>query len=194
MSDDKRFVAHLQEPKSQSSLLARPGELVWYPKNVIPEKGWLLADGAYYLPSQHPALFQAIGYRFGKSGVNFRVLEVVDFIRPYDQISDNLFLVVNDEVHEHSHGGGSLSSAGAHSHSFSIRDWIDRPVKQVYTFNGSSTGSRAGGSSTLTIGYSGSHAHYVSADGGGGKETVPQHTTMALCICTLGDEFVYLGL
>ena len=190
-SDGKRYIAHLLDPKAPDSLIAQPGDLIWYPKSSIPAY-CLLANGNYYSPAAYPALFHAIGYAFGKSGVNFRVPEIVDFIRPYDQVS-NLFTAVQDEVGRHGHGGGSSGSGGSHNHTVSFRDWVDRDVRQKYKSDCGMTTDQGFGRSTITFSASGNHSHGASASGGGGAETFPQHVIMALCVCAQGTPMFYTG-
>ncbi|MDZ8259445.1 tail fiber protein [Nostoc sp. ChiQUE01b] len=52
--------------------LIPPGAMMDFGGTVLPS-GWLWQDGSYYAPSTYPALFAAIGYSFGQSGVNFKV-------------------------------------------------------------------------------------------------------------------------
>jgi len=191
-SDGKRYTAHLLDPKAPDSLLVQPGDLVWYPKSTIPAH-FLLANGNYYSPSQYPALFHAIGYAFGKSGLNFRVPEIIDFIRPYDRVGNLPFQTVSDEVGRHGHGGGSSGSGGSHDHTVSFRDWVDEAVRQDYLWNCGMMSDQGFGRSTITFSSSGSHSHSASASGGGGAETVPKHVIMALCVCAQGTSMFYTG-
>jgi microcystin-dependent protein len=52
--------------------LIPPGASMDFSGSVLPS-GWLWQDGSYYAPSAYPALFAAIGYIHGQSGVNFQV-------------------------------------------------------------------------------------------------------------------------
>ncbi|MEH1966766.1 phage tail protein [Nostoc sp.] len=52
--------------------LIPPGASMEFSGSVLPS-GWLWEDGAFYAPSTYPALFAAIGYTHGQSGVNFAV-------------------------------------------------------------------------------------------------------------------------
>ncbi len=52
--------------------LIPPGASMEFSGSTLPG-GWLWEDGAYYAPSTYPALFAAIGYAHGQSGVNFAV-------------------------------------------------------------------------------------------------------------------------
>ncbi len=52
--------------------LIPPGAMMDFGGTILPS-GWLWQDGTYYAPSAYPALFAAIGYSHGQSGVNFAV-------------------------------------------------------------------------------------------------------------------------
>ncbi len=52
--------------------LIPPGAMMDFAGTALPS-GWLWQDGSLYAPSTYPALFAAIGYTYGQSGVNFRV-------------------------------------------------------------------------------------------------------------------------
>lgn len=190
----ERLMIGLKTGDALQITVAMPGDLAWFPSNAIPA-GWVLADGAFYTPSAQPALFEAIGYRFGQSGTRFKVMEVVDFLRPAAGPSDGTMLtLVSDDVRNHGHPGGLSGSGGSHNHTITFPSWITITIVGIYSADQHGTNNQGyGGYGLMTIGAAGSHAHGVVASGGGGVETAPKHVTMALCVCAVGHNLGYLA-
>lgn len=75
--------------KAQRSRLA--GEVTMFAglRQEIPSD-WLVCDGASYDPAEWPALFESVGYSWGRSGDNFRVPDMRGmFARGVDESSGN---------------------------------------------------------------------------------------------------------
>lgn len=190
----ERLMIGLKTGTALQITVAMPGDLAWWPSNAIPA-GWVLANGAFYAPSAYPALFEAIGFRFGQSGTQFKVPEVVDFLRPAVGPSDPAMLtVVGDDIRDHGHPGGVSGGGGDHSHTLGMPGWTDITIVGIYDSDQRGTNPAGyGGYGPITIYPVGDHTHTAVASGGGDVETAPKHAIQALCICATGHSLGYLA-
>jgi hypothetical protein len=181
-----RFRYHVRPPTGPTNPLIQPGELAYFPTSAIPA-GWLKADGSYYSPTDQPALFRAIGYRHGRDGSGrFRILEVTDIIEQVNPHNgDPVFNIGGSAVRSHGHPGGQLASGGGHTHGVTVIQWYDLPYNIIYDVDPGI--GDAGADNGIQYYPNTNHSHSVTASGGGGVETVPNHVILVLCVCAFGD-------
>lgn len=134
----KRLVAELNKRDAVIRIMGVPtgARMMWF-SDTAPS-GWLICDGGLVTKASYPALFMAIGYRYGGSGDNFNVPDFRDKILmgagllvglEEEAGSDTVTLTV-DNLPAHAHtvvdpGHGHHFTGTPHTHGLPAKGVID---------------------------------------------------------------------
>ncbi|WP_142416359.1 tail fiber protein [Bartonella massiliensis] len=159
------------------------GFIATFAMQAIPA-GWLLCDGKAYKREDYPALFKAIGDKWGKdSETTFKVPDFRGmFLRGFDdgrgldegrQFADEQ----QDSIKSHTHIG-TIEEAGKHTHNFEYKGigWTAGTIERAqnrFTNNATLQG---------TTDAAGEHTHKITLSHTGEAETRPVNTTVVYAI------------